>query len=216
MLLIEHDMSVVMRISDQVVVLDYGRKIAEGTPARCARDPAVIKAYLGEEEDEDAAESRATLRPGLTVALLEIAGVHSVLRPVEALKGVDLAVEQGEIVALIGANGAGKSTLLMTICGQPQRRAGRILFDGADITRLPTHEIVRRGIAQAPEGRRIFPRMTVLENLQMGATWRDPADFADDLERVLALFPRAGASARRSAAARCRAASSRCWRSAAR
>jgi branched-chain amino acid transport system ATP-binding protein len=93
-------------------------------------------------------------------------------------------------VALIGANGAGKSTLLMTICGNPRARAGTIRLDGEDITAMPTHEIVRRGVAQVPEGRRIFPRMSVFENLQMGATLAAPAHFAGDLERVFAMFPR--------------------------
>jgi branched-chain amino acid transport system ATP-binding protein len=106
-----------------------------------------------------------------------------------ALKGVDLDVHQGEIVTLIGANGAGKSTLMMTICGNPRARDGHILFDGHDITALPTHEIARLKIAQAPEGRRIFARMTVLENLQMGGIVADPPHFNNDLERVLALFP---------------------------
>src|SRR5213079_1719731 len=92
-------------------------------------------------------------------------------------------------VALIGANGAGKSTLLMTVCGRPRAARGRVVFDGLDITRLETFEIVRRGIAQVPEGRRIFPRMTVLENLQIGATSSDPACFDEDLVRVFGLFP---------------------------
>jgi branched-chain amino acid transport system ATP-binding protein len=109
---------------------------------------------------------------------------------VRALKGVDLEVNAGEIVALIGANGAGKSTLMMTVCGNPRAREGRIVFDGRDITHLPTHEIARLKLAQAPEGRRIFPRMTVLENLQMGATTAEPAQFETDLQRVLKLFPR--------------------------
>ena len=122
-------------------------------------------------------------------ALLDIAGVHTLYGRIEALKGVDLTVGQGEIVTLIGANGAGKSTLLMTICGRPRAAAGRILYDGADITALPTNEIVRRGIAQSPEGRRIFARMSVRENLQMGATVADPAHFAADLARVFTLFP---------------------------
>jgi branched-chain amino acid transport system ATP-binding protein len=107
-----------------------------------------------------------------------------------ALRGVDLDVNDGEIVTLIGANGAGKSTLMMTICGNPRARDGKIEFAGRDITRLPTHEIARLKLAQAPEGRRIFSRMTVLENLQMGATVAEEANFASDLERVLALFPR--------------------------
>jgi branched-chain amino acid transport system ATP-binding protein len=121
--------------------------------------------------------------------MLTISGVHSAYGNIEALKGVDLEVATGEIVTLIGANGAGKSTLLMTICGRPRAVAGRIIYDGAEITGLPTYEIMRRGISHAPEGRRIFPRMTVLENLQMGATVADPRHFAADLERVLALFP---------------------------
>ncbi|MBF0562489.1 MAG: ABC transporter ATP-binding protein [Alphaproteobacteria bacterium] len=121
--------------------------------------------------------------------MLDVAAVHSFYGPIEALRGVSLAVEAGEIVALIGANGAGKSTLLMTLCGRPHPARGRIVFEGEDITRLPTHEIVRRGIAQAPEGRRIFPRMSVLENLQMGAMAGAPHHFAGDLDRVFGLFP---------------------------
>jgi branched-chain amino acid transport system ATP-binding protein len=121
--------------------------------------------------------------------LLDIAGVHTFYGHIEALRGVNLTVAKGEIVTLIGANGAGKSTLLMTICGTPQARNGSITFDGEDITRKPTFEIMRKGIAQSPEGRRIFPRMTVLENLQMGAVTGDPANFAADLEKVLTLFP---------------------------
>jgi branched-chain amino acid transport system ATP-binding protein len=123
------------------------------------------------------------------MALLSIAGVHACYGNIEALKGVDLEIAEGEIVTLIGANGAGKSTLLMTICGRPRAAQGRIRFDGRDVTALPTYEIMRRGIAHAPEGRRIFPRMTVLENLQIGAAVAPPAHFADDLRRVLALFP---------------------------
>src|SRR5258708_31062022 len=106
------------------------------------------------------------------------------------MKGVRLSVGRGETVTLIGANGAGKSTLLMTICGRPQAARGTIQFDGTDITHRETFEIVRMGIAQSPEGRRIFSRMTVLENLQMGATTGDPANFDGDLERVYTLFPR--------------------------
>ncbi|MDP3163117.1 MAG: ABC transporter ATP-binding protein [Reyranella sp.] len=122
--------------------------------------------------------------------ILSVKGVETFYGAIQALHGVDLEVARGEIVALIGANGAGKSTLLMTICGSPRARAGTIRLDGEDITALPTHEIVRRGVAQVPEGRRIFPRMSVFENLQMGATLAAPAHFAGDLERVFAMFPR--------------------------
>jgi branched-chain amino acid transport system ATP-binding protein len=122
--------------------------------------------------------------------LLAVRGVTSFYGAVMALKGVDLEVHEGEIVTLIGANGAGKSTLMMTIFGKPRARDGRIVFAGRDITDLPTHEIARLRIAQSPEGRRIFPRMTVLENLQMGAVVNPDADIAADLARVFALFPR--------------------------
>ena len=122
--------------------------------------------------------------------LLAVRGVTSFYGAVMALKGVDLEVHEGEIVTLIGANGAGKSTLMMTVFGNPRAREGQILFDGQDITALPTHEIARLRIAQSPEGRRIFPRMTVLENLQMGAAVHPRSDVAADLDRVFALFPR--------------------------
>jgi branched-chain amino acid transport system ATP-binding protein len=105
------------------------------------------------------------------------------------LKGVDLDVHRGEIVTLIGSNGAGKTTLMMTVCGSPRARSGRILFDGDDITGLPTHEIMRRSIAQSPEGRRIFPRMTVYENLQMGTMLAPSDTMADDMAMVFELFP---------------------------
>ena len=123
-------------------------------------------------------------------ALLAVRGVKTFYGRVMALKGVDIDVEDGEIVTLIGANGAGKSTLMMTICGNPRAREGTITFAGHDITHLPTHEIARLRLSQSPEGRRIFSRMTVLENLQMGATVADSAEFDRDLERVLTLFPR--------------------------
>jgi branched-chain amino acid transport system ATP-binding protein len=121
--------------------------------------------------------------------MLSVVNVHSFYGQIQALHGVTMDVAQGEIVTLIGANGAGKSTLLMTICGNPTARMGKIVYDGVDITRLPTYDIMRRGIAHAPEGRRIFPRMTVMENLQMGAINADPARFSQDLEMVFGLFP---------------------------
>jgi branched-chain amino acid transport system ATP-binding protein len=122
--------------------------------------------------------------------MLKISGVHTFYGHIEALKGVDLEVKQGEIVTLIGANGAGKSTLLMTICGTPRARSGRIIFEGRDIAQMPTFEIMRLGIAQSPEGRRIFPRMTVMENLRMGAITSELQYFNSDLERVFEIFPR--------------------------
>ena len=128
----------------------------------------------------------------MTEPLLAIRALRAAYGKIEALKGVDLDIDSGEIVALIGANGAGKSTLMMTIFGKPRARAGQILFDGCDITELATHEIARLRIAQSPEGRRIFPRMSVAENLQMGADATDcsEAERTSGLERVFALFPR--------------------------
>jgi branched-chain amino acid transport system ATP-binding protein len=123
-------------------------------------------------------------------SLLSVRGVKTYYGNIIALKGVDMDVADGEIVTLIGANGAGKSTLMMTICGNPRAREGAIMFDGQDITRLPTHEIARLRIAQSPEGRRIFSRMTVMENLQMGAVVAGDTNFAADLERIFTLFPR--------------------------
>ena len=125
----------------------------------------------------------------MSAPLLSVEGVKTFYGHIPALNGVDLEVRAGEIVGLIGANGAGKSTLMMTICGNPRASEGRIVFDGRDITALPTHDIIGLRIAQAPEGRRIFPRMTVYENLQMGAAVNASADFDDDIARVFKLFP---------------------------
>jgi len=122
--------------------------------------------------------------------LLKVENVETYYGNIRALGGVSVEVNQGEIVALIGANGAGKSTMMMTIFGTPRARNGSITFGGIDITNLPTHEIARMRIAQSPEGRRIFPRMTVLENLQMGASLDKLKYYDEDVEKVFTLFPR--------------------------
>ena len=122
--------------------------------------------------------------------LLKLSGVTAFYGAIQALKGVDLEVAPGEIVTLIGANGAGKSTLMMTICGSPHARHGQILYDGRDITALPTHEIMHMGLAQSPEGRRIFGRMTVHENLLMGAQVVAMRNYAATRDLVFTLFPR--------------------------
>jgi branched-chain amino acid transport system ATP-binding protein len=123
-------------------------------------------------------------------ALLSVRGVKTYYGKIAALKGVDIDVNKGEIVTLIGSNGAGKSTLMMTIFGNPQAREGTITFNGHDITRMPTQEIAKLRIALSPEGRRIFPRMSVLENLQMGATVDGYVHLEEDIERAFTLFPR--------------------------
>ena len=131
-----------------------------------------------------------SVAPAALTPLLQLRGIETFYGKIQALRGVDLDVNKGEIVTLIGANGAGKSTTMMTIFGAPRARNGRITFDGHDITNLPTHMIARLSIAQSPEGRRIFPRMTVFENLQMGASINNFANFDEDLQRMFALFPR--------------------------
>jgi branched-chain amino acid transport system ATP-binding protein len=123
--------------------------------------------------------------------LLELDDVHTFYGTIEAIKGISLKVHEGEVVTLIGANGAGKSTTLRSIQGINRPKRGRILFNGKDIVGRPPHEIVKMGISQSPEGRRLFPRMTVLENLEMGAFQRrDRSGVKDDVERVYGLFPR--------------------------
>jgi branched-chain amino acid transport system ATP-binding protein len=130
----------------------------------------------------------------LPQSLLELRGVSTFYGAIQALRGVSITVREGEIVTLIGANGAGKSTLMNTICGSPRARSGRIVLDGRDITGLPTHEIMHLGLAQSPEGRRIFPRMSVHENLLMGAqasrVTAEARDVEATRERVFQLFPR--------------------------
>jgi branched-chain amino acid transport system ATP-binding protein len=132
----------------------------------------------------------AATAPSDREALLSVRGVKTFYGNIIALKGVDIDVHEGEIVTMIGANGAGKSTLMMTIFGNPRAREGRIVYQGRDITKAEPHLIARMGLAQSPEGRRIFPRMTVYENLQMGASVNGMSHFAQDLERMCALFPR--------------------------
>jgi branched-chain amino acid transport system ATP-binding protein len=122
--------------------------------------------------------------------LLDVRGVETFYGKIQALKGVSITINEGEIVTLIGSNGAGKSTLMMTIFGSPRLRKGEILYNGQNISQMPTHEIARLGIAQSPEGRRVFPRMTVQENLQMGATVSDSSHFKEDLDMICDIFPR--------------------------
>jgi branched-chain amino acid transport system ATP-binding protein len=125
----------------------------------------------------------------MSAPLLSVRGVDTYYGNIQALRGVNVDVASGEIVTMIGANGAGKTTLMMTICGDPQARSGQILFDGVDVTRMPTHEIAKMSIAHSPEGRRIFARMTVMENLQMGALYVSEEKFRERLDMVFELFP---------------------------
>jgi len=122
--------------------------------------------------------------------MLQFEQVHTHYGAIEALHGVSLNVQQGEIVTLIGANGAGKTTLLMTLCGKPRASSGKIVFEGQDITQRATHEIMRMGMAISPEGRRVFPSLTVLENLKMGAFFATNEQIEEGVQYVFGLFPR--------------------------
>jgi branched-chain amino acid transport system ATP-binding protein len=123
--------------------------------------------------------------------VLQVEGIHTFYGTIEALKGISLEVQEGEIVTLIGSNGAGKTTTLRSINGLNHPRSGKIVFQGKDVTTTPPHEIVRRGISQSPEGRKLFPRMSVTENLEMGAFQRtDRTEMKEDMDRVFSLFPR--------------------------
>src|SRR3954469_17199278 len=124
------------------------------------------------------------------MALLELQDIHTYYGNIEALKGVSLEVEEGEIVTLIGSNGAGKSTTLRSISGLSAPREGSIRFEGEEIARVPPQDIVAKGICQSPEGRHVFPRMTVRENLDLGAYLRRDTEIGDDIEKVYELFPR--------------------------
>ena len=122
--------------------------------------------------------------------MLKLENVHTYYGAIQALKGVSIDVNQGEIVTLIGSNGAGKTTLLMSVCGNPRIREGRITFEGRDISQMNTHEIMRSGIAVSPEGRRVFKDLTVAENLMMGGFFSSRQEIADGLKYVYGLFPR--------------------------
>ncbi|GIW09202.1 MAG: ABC transporter ATP-binding protein [Dehalococcoidia bacterium] len=194
-LLIEHNMAFVMSLCDRISVLDHGEKIAEGPPEAIQRDPTVIEVYLG--------TSRGALSSALPAAptppppspahpLLVVKDLTAGYGAVTALRGVSLEVRPGEFVVLLGANGAGKTTTLRTISGLLKPRHGTILFEGTPVHTLPPHRITARGVAHVPEGRQIFPNLTVLENLQLGGyLFRSQrALFQETLEQVIAIFPR--------------------------
>jgi branched-chain amino acid transport system ATP-binding protein len=181
--LVEHDMALVMSISDEIVVLDAGRRIAAGTPAVVRGDPAVKAAYLGSTTPARPAAPRAA---GST--LLDVGGLSAGYGPLAVLDQVGLTVGRGETIAVLGANGAGKSTLMKALSGLIRPVQGTIGFGGIELARLPAHLVARAGLILVPEGRQVFPQLTVAENLRLGATRRD--DFAlAEIETMLDRFP---------------------------
>ncbi|OFW60712.1 MAG: hypothetical protein A2133_03650 [Actinobacteria bacterium RBG_16_64_13] len=203
-LLVEHDMDLVMDISDEVNVLDYGKLISSGTPDTIQRDQKVITAYLGAERGERDLCATRDLVDGESCPvpedLLVIEDLVTAYGSIEALHGVSLTVPKGMVVTVLGANGAGKSTLLHTISGIVRSSSGRVTYRGMDITRLAPEKIVSKGLCQVPEGRQLFPTLTVEENLVVGATGRrDRSGLADDIAYVYELFPILGERRRQEA-----------------
>lgn len=189
-LLVEHDMGLVMNVCDRVTVMDSGRKIAEGLPREVQTNEAVITAYLGERRGERARVPRPTV-DSAREPILRLVGVSAGYGRTEVLHDVSLTVNPGELVTLIGANGAGKSTLLRTISGLLRPTTGRIEFLNRDISRRPASDIVRLGLGHCPEGRRILPMMTVLENLEVGGhTLPSRTATLAAIDEIFAAFPR--------------------------
>ena len=187
-ILVEHDMMLVMGISDRVIVLDAGQRIADGTPAEVRNDARVLKAYLGDSGSR--ARPRAAPLSGAREPVLTALKITAGYGAAPVLENLSFDVRDGEMVALIGANGAGKSTTMRVVSGLLRLSSGEIVLDNKRIEHLEAHRIAASGLALVPEGRQVFPDLTVLDNLALGANTRPRVDIAADIERMLVRFPR--------------------------
>jgi len=187
-ILVEHDMTLVMGISDHIVVLDAGVVIASGPPAAVRRDPLVLKAYLG--DGEMRVRPRATAWQGSRDAILSCVKLSAGYGAAPVLDEVSFEVRPGEMVALLGANGAGKSTAMRAVTGLLRPVAGAIVLDDTPVQHLPAHAIAASGVALVPEGRQVFPELSVLDNILLGAYTRKDVDRDTELAALLAQFPR--------------------------
>jgi len=186
-LLVEHDMKLVMTVSDRVVVLDAGQKIAEGAPVDVARNPLVLKAYLGEQLH--AARDRKKSLPADGATLLAAEGLSAGYGVLDVIREIDIKVMEGELVAVLGANGAGKSTLMSALSGLNRPIGGRVLFLGRRIESFATSRIVGEGLVLVPEGRLVFPELSVIDNIRLGAYVRAASDTEAVCEQLLDRFP---------------------------
>lgn len=186
-ILIEHDMELVMRTSGHVIVLDAGAKIAEGPPAAIAKDPNVLKAYLGEDKPVDRARARPLVsEPEMLLTTHELSAGYGT---VNVLRKVDIQVGQGEVVAVLGANGAGKSTLMRALSGLNRPVQGEIRFLNSAIQKLDASRVAARGLVLVPEGRQVFPELSVLDNLRLGSFARHSVNIEEAIEQLLNRFP---------------------------
>lgn len=187
-ILVEHDMQLVMAVSDRVIVLDTGKKIADGPPAEVRADPVVLDAYLGKQENAGRARAEALVPTGNNV--LDVEGLYAAYSAAPVVKDISLQVEKGEFVAVLGANGAGKSTFMHALSGLHRPVRGRVRLLGEEIQNHAAHRIAAAGAVLVPEGRQVFPELSVVDNIRLGAFRRARTNIDNEVENMLERFPR--------------------------